>query len=268
MGMPSNLVLIRHGQSEMNFAHQRDRDGDSSFLNETLQQKHSSQWRLTDFGREQIHLAGEWIRAHMCLDFSRYYTSTHIRAMESAALLDLPEARWFASILLREREWGAMEALSERIKHGMYAQDMQYKKANPLYWRPPRGESIADVCMRVDRVLQTLHRECDGKNVIIVCHGEVMWAFRMCIERMTDTQYNDLDASDAPWDRIHNGQIIQYTRVNPTGDGALSPYVGWRRSVTPWDHDRSSGMWETITRPHFSNEELLAHVGQIPQIVR
>ena len=35
----------------------------------------------------------------------------------------------------------------------------------------PNGESIAQLCLRIDGVLHTLHRECSDKRVLVVCHG-------------------------------------------------------------------------------------------------
>jgi len=77
------------------------------------------------------------------------------------------------------------------------------------------GESIAAVCSRLAKVIARLHRECSDKRVVIVCHGEVMWAFRVILERMSQVQYKDLDQSTSIKDKIHNCQILHYTRRCP-----------------------------------------------------
>jgi NAD+ kinase len=93
MVMPIDLILVRHGESEGNLAHSRARyhNDTSAFENEHFTKKHSSQWRLTDLGREQAVKAGEWIREHIGpIDF--FLTSEYVRAMETSALLNLPNA--------------------------------------------------------------------------------------------------------------------------------------------------------------------------------
>ena len=44
--------------------------------------------------------------------FDRFYVSEYIRCMETAARLNIPYARWFAEVFLRERDWGQMDLMS------------------------------------------------------------------------------------------------------------------------------------------------------------
>jgi hypothetical protein len=48
MGMPANLVLVRHGESEGNIATALSKKGDNSMFTEAFLNRHSSTWRLTD----------------------------------------------------------------------------------------------------------------------------------------------------------------------------------------------------------------------------
>jgi len=41
-----------------------------------------------------------------------------------------------------------------------------------FFWAPPGGESLANVCIRIDHTLNTLRRDCANQRVVIVCHGE------------------------------------------------------------------------------------------------
>jgi NAD+ kinase len=97
-----------------------------------------------------------------------------------------------------------------------------------------------------------------------------MWAFRVRLERMSQTRYRELDVSKDPFDKIHNGQVLHYTRCDPndpTGN-TIAPYANWMRSVLPENMKRSRNDWETIVRPNFSNEDLLTEVGKIPRIIK
>ena len=266
MSMPIDLVLVRHGESEGNAANTRSRQGDDRDFNELHLNRHSSKWRLTDKGREQAHLAGLWIKDSIGTDFFRYYVSEYLRAMETAALLDLPTAKWYVDFYLRERDYGALDIMPDSERRHRFAPDLARQEIDSFYWCPPRGESLAQLCRRLDRILDTMHRECADKKVIIVCHGEVMWAFRVRLERMLQKRFQELDKSQHPFDRIHNGQVLHYTRRNPANE-EISPYLDWLRSVCPFNLELSKNHWEKIERRRFSNEDLLREVEQYPRYI-
>lgn len=95
-----------------------------------FRRKHSSSYRLTDKGIMQaklagmqtnheserggnlIHVIGQWILEHTGGVFDRYYTSEYVRAMETASLLELPNAQWYTEIVLRERDKGHLDNVS------------------------------------------------------------------------------------------------------------------------------------------------------------
>jgi NAD+ kinase len=266
MGMPVDLVLVRHGRSEGNAAKHRARAGETGLITPEFLDRHSSQFRLTDRGCEQATAAGTWIRENIGEKFDRYYVSEYIRAMETAALLNLPNALWFREFYLRERDWGDMDVMTEEDRAAKFAEVMARRERDGLFWIPPNGESLAETCLRIDRVLHTLHREMDGKRVILVCHGETMWCFRVRLERMTQERFSELDRSKDPHDRINNCQILWYSRRNPE-TGEIAPYLAWMKSVCPSDLSRSRNEWEKIERPRFGNADLLAEVERAPRIL-
>jgi len=254
MPMPNNVILVRHGESIGNLFSRFSKLGlDQLFPPEFLEQ-HSSNWRLSDTGIEQSKAAGEYIRNRMP-HFDRYIVSEYTRAEETAANLNLPDALWYPEINLREREWGDLSALTYKEKQERFSASLHERKKDPFFWIPPNGESLAQVCVRVDRVIQTLHRECEGKNVLVVCHGEIMWAFRVLLERMTQERFGELEMSDNPHDNIHNCQILHYTRVDPISK-EIHPYLDWMTSVCPWDLALSSNEPQEIKREGFTNEKL------------
>jgi broad specificity phosphatase PhoE len=104
--LASYFVLVRHGESEGNVVHRRSREGDHSDFTDEFKGVHSSQYRLTRRGRQQAAQAGDWIRRHIGPHFHRYYVSEYTRAVETADLLALPDARWFKTSFLRERDAG------------------------------------------------------------------------------------------------------------------------------------------------------------------
>jgi NAD+ kinase len=257
MAMPDNLILVRHGESEGNLARVYSRKGDDSKYTSEFKNRHSSLLRLTDKGREQAKAAGDWIKGNVGEKFFRYYTSEYVRAMETAACLDLPEATWFSEFYLRERDWGDMDITSDEERRTKFADAMKRRELDSFFWVPPGGESLAQMCLRIDRVMQTLHRECDGKDVIIVCHGETMLGFKVRLERMSQESFREYESSPKPFSHIHNCQIMHYTKKDPVS-GKISPYLNWVRSVCPWDTSLSTNKWEAIQRSRYSNKDLLA----------
>jgi NAD+ kinase len=267
MAMPVVLVLVRHGEAEGNVARRSSVAGDNSVFTEQFCNRHHSRLRLTDRGREQARVAGAWLKQHIGEQFDRYLVSGYLRAMETAALLDLPGARWYQDFYLRERDMGPLEIMSESDKKQKHPEAYRQYELDPFYWTPPNGESIAQLCLRIDRVLHTLHRECSEKRVVIVAHGMVMWAFIMRIERLTPGQFLERSQSPNIADHIRNCQIVHYTRRDPQGS-FTSPRTEWVRSVCPWAaQDESEPVWRKIQRPTFTNQQLMEAAEAAPRFV-
>ena len=192
MGMPNDLVLVRHGFSEGNEALKADKHGDFSYNTEKFAKTPSHQWRLNDKGRREAQEIGKWLNREFPGTeenpaFDWFYTSTFVRTRETAAHLGLPGAGWLLNRGLRERDRGDIGSLDRASIKRLYERNAQIKEQDPLYWRPPGGESIAQVAEdRVKTVLATLHREADGQRVIAVNHGEMMRAFQLQLERWDD----------------------------------------------------------------------------------
>lgn len=265
MALPIDLVLVRHGESEGNLARRLSEHGDNSLFTQEFCRRHSSRLRLTDRGKEQAGCAGEWIQRNIGSYFDRYLVSGYARAMETAALLELPDATWYQDFYLRERDIGEFDSMPEDEKRDKYPAIYDRFTLDPFYWKPPNGESVAELCARVDRVLETLHRECSDKKAIVVCHGMVMSGFMIRIERLTPYQFLQKSEFKATRDRIRNCQIIHYSRRDPETN-QISSRADWVRSICPWDLENSRTDWREIRRPSFSNEDLLKLVEEFPRI--
>lgn len=72
------------------------RQGEHDLWTGEFRDRHNSLYRLTDMGRMQARIAGEYIRQNISPLFDKYFTSEYVRAMETAAALELPHARWYA----------------------------------------------------------------------------------------------------------------------------------------------------------------------------
>ena len=271
--MPSDLVLVRHGESEGNVAMAAAKGGDLSLFTDAYATTPGRQWRLTDRGRQQAAAIGGWLRQEfpttkeLGAGLDWFYASPYVRTRETAAHLGLPGARWLLNRGLRERDWGDIGSMDTAAFRRDYPQNARIRDMDPLYWRPPGGESIAQVAEdRVKNVLATLHREADGQRVIAVNHGEMMWAFRLQLERWNDEEFLEQDRKT----KIHNCHVLHYTRVDPT-TRRQSARLSFVREA--WPQDRSDGKWvvETtewrpVSRRTLSNDDLLTDIADVPQL--
>jgi len=265
--MPIDLVLVRHGTSEGNAAKRMSEQGDHSAIAK-LKGRHTASFRLTAKGREQAERAGKWLRQEFFPKpgFDRFYASDYVRALETAALLSLDDARWYRDFYISERNWGEMDVLPEDERQEKFGKALEMRDSEPFFWTPPNGESFADLCLRIDRMLATLARECSDKRVIIVCHGEVMWAFRIRLERMSQQRFKELHLSFSQEHKIHNCQIIHYTRNNPES-GKMDKHYNWKRMIRPTQTPVWESGWKQIVRESYSNADLLAIVEDSPALV-
>jgi len=242
--------------------------GQDEVFTEEFLRRHTASSRLTNLGRYQAEMAGEFLRIEFSQGFDRYITSEYVRAMETAGLLGLPNAKWYCEPYLVERDWGDIHNCTVAEREARYGNELRCWKTEPLFWRPPRGESMSELCLRVDRVLQTLHRECgDKQSAIVVCHGEVMRAFQIRLERLSQVRLKELVFSENKEDSIFNCQIIHYCR-HRLKDGKLSPYIEKVRYIRPTEKPKIMSEWRQIERVKFSNEDLLARVAQVPMMIR
>ena len=269
MSLPLELIFVRHGESEYNLASKRAKKGDRSDFEGEFAQRHGSKWRLTDKGREQALTAGQWLRNDPFLngaithlrDGDGYYVSPALRSRETAGLLGLEHALWRIEPHLRERDYGDTNSID-------MPDAFAFKDHNPYYGAPPDGESLITVGERVRHLLYTLAREFAQKRVIVVCHGEFMWAARLVLEKMYEEDFLELNASENPHDHIWNCQILHYSRNTlPNGTPVLAEQYTSVRSVCPSDLSKSSNDWKPIVRKKFTNEQLLAEVEKYPLLV-
>lgn len=257
--MPKNLFLVRHGQSEGNKVRKdfEKTNNESVFSTEFLG-LHESQYELTPLGVKQAKKAGEWFKKNKFITFDRMLVSNNVRAMQTAGYLNLPDALWMEEYNLRERDGGFFNGITPMERDRNYSDQQKFYNTQPFLFRPPQGESIADVCQRIKIVLDTLARECDGKNVIIVCHGHVIRAFRIILERMSLGQTNDYLTTKEEWGRVPNCAIIHYTRENPVDfQQGLFTSFNFVRIIRPAGGGELEDSFVKIERKKYSNAELL-----------
>lgn len=247
MGLPRNLFLIRHGESVGNVAMAAAKKKDYSFFTEEYKSRPGRSWELSETGVKQAQAMGVWLRENVAMADTtrlRNYVSPLVRTKRTAAHLNLvqggEEATWWYNRSIRERDWGEIELMPTYEYREAFEINAIKEKLDPLYWRPPGGESIADLaCGRVREFFDTLHRECDGWDVFAVSHGEYMRALLLAITRSDDETYAEWEHDDNM--KIKNCETFHFTREDPFTGAYTGRVVAYRRIRPELQED---GTWQ------------------------
>ncbi|NMA70517.1 MAG: histidine phosphatase family protein [Firmicutes bacterium] len=151
------LYLVRHGETDWN---------------RTMRIQGHSDIELNDHGVAQARRLGARL-ARWPID--RAIASDLVRAQETARLalgdraipLELDER-------LRERNFGEWEGLTREEVEARDPEGARRWREEPWTFRPPGGESLADVARRALPVVEELREE--GGRVLIVSHGGTLRA--------------------------------------------------------------------------------------------
>lgn len=253
-----DLLLVRHGESEGNIAIEAAKVGDDRWMTSEYRERSAANYRLTPTGREQATRAGEWLREWTSRrgGFDRLYCSPFVRTRETAGLLGVHNAQWQLEPLLRERDFGLWEGLGKPEIEKRFPHSFAQKSRHKFLWRPECGESTPDLDMRAREVLASLAREMSGRRVLCVTHEDIIWAFKFRLEKMTLEVF--LAHQEGEGKDIPNCGIVHYTRRRQ--DGSVSPKFARVRLVDPSSPGKP--VWQPITRPRFSNDDLLDQVGE------
>lgn len=270
--MPKTVTLVRHGESESNRAQKLAEEGLAHENEKALMGVHTSLRRLTPKGVEQARAAGAFMRTWMhqesiSLDTCRFYVSPYARTMETAGHMDIVNAQWRLENRIVERNWGSMDQLTYADRMRRYG-ELKLRKEHAFFWRPSDGETMQDVFNRYRDLVGTMHRDCSEMHVVIVAHGELMWAARTLHEYWSPHDLRDRMMVRDDRTRPVNCRIVQYSR---RADGGMYPSWGDRLNkvrfidpVNPDNPEYNLG-WQPIKRQTFSSGELLARAEQHPR---
>lgn len=189
----TELVLIRHGESEGNVAASV---AAAERLDAVPVTARDADVPLSTTGVKQARALNAWLsRNGVELWPDLVWTSPYVRAQQTAMMaFDSPEASeaaraWQPRVdeRLRDRELGVFDTLTGRGVAARYPEEAARRRwLGKFYHRPPGGESWADVALRIRSFLLELDRDDSPKRVAVVCHDAVVLVFRYVCEQMTE----------------------------------------------------------------------------------
>jgi broad specificity phosphatase PhoE len=233
---PSALWLVRHAESVGNVADARAHEQGAGRLELDVRDPDVP---LSGTGCAQARALGRWMAslpegerptAVLSSPFVRALTTARLAA-EPLGLRVRPDER------LRERDLGAFDGMTGAgIREEYPAEAERRDLLGKFYYRPPGGESWADVGLRVRSLLSTEAVRYDGERLVLVAHQAVIMVFRYVLEGLTEPQLLEIDGGQ----RIANTSVTRYERR----DGGL-------RLVTfnAVDHLAAEGADATEERP-------------------
>lgn len=210
MKMPKNLVLLRHGESELNVMSRRLKKTDDEYPLE-FQETPDREYRLTIKGQEQAVKAGEYLKKKY-KKFDVIYVSDFIRARETVALACI-SAGWNDVQIkidpqLGERHWGHFNKLPSALRKEI----LKNKKRDPLHFTMPDGETLLETRTRTRVFLDRCARQFGDKKVLVVSHGEYIESIWSEIAHLhTENQKEFFESHQGD---IKNCQIVDFESKN------------------------------------------------------
>ncbi|WP_036226778.1 histidine phosphatase family protein [Marmoricola sp. URHB0036] len=206
----SELLLIRHGESEGNVA---AAEAHASGAHQIDVPARDPDVDLSERGREQAAAAGTALAAMAEATLPQVVvTSPYVRARETARLacaeagLDLPTR---VDERLRDRELGVLDRLTFAGVEARFPEEAERRRwQGKFYHRPAGGESWADVVLRLRSWLADLDRELPAGRLLVVSHDIVIALLRYVCEGLDEAEVLEL-ARSTP---VHNASLSRLVR--------------------------------------------------------
>ena len=187
-----NILLIRHGQSEWNKLNLF-----TGFKNV----------ELTEQGANEAKKASENFK-ELGVKFDLVYTSLLSRAQKTAKIIlegldqfeDLTNNHKIVEdSALNERDYGDLTGLDKKETADKYGEEQVYKWRRGYSDRPPAGESLEDVVLRVRNyfeleILPQIH-SISNNNILIAAHGNSLRALLLVMGVYQINEINSVELS-------------------------------------------------------------------------
>ena len=181
--MKTNLVLVRHGQSEWNkknlFTGWKDPE-------------------LTDLGVEEAIQAGNILKEKE-INFDVMFTSDLLRAQETGRLILEQMNQSEISIIkdqrLNERNYGDLAGLNKDDAREKWGAEQVHIWRRSFDVPPPGGESLKNTAERVLPYfeLEIIPKIKEGLNVLVAAHGNSLRALVMELENISQDEIVKLE---------------------------------------------------------------------------
>ncbi|WP_332661710.1 histidine phosphatase family protein [Aeromicrobium sp.] len=182
------IGIIRHGESVGNVAAATAEEKGSDLIDIA---ERDADVALSDAGEKQAEAVGDWLaalpedeRPHVVI------VSPYVRAWQTAEIalksLDIPVLR---DERLRDRELGVLDLhTGHGIRSKFPEESERRQRVGKFYYRPPGGESWADVLLRIRSLLRDVAEDHAEQRVLFFAHDAVVSLFRYILEDLDEEE--------------------------------------------------------------------------------
>ena len=212
-GGPGALILVRHAESVGNVLREEaeaagaatipipDRDADVG---------------LTGLGESQAAALGRWLADLPDTDRPTVvWTSPYRRAVDTTRIALLTsglDVCVHVDERLRDRELGILDRLTAHGIRQRFPDEAERRQfLGKFYYRPPGGESWADVVLRLRSVLVDITHGSPTTTPLVVSHDSVTLLLRYVLERMDEGALLDI----ARVRSVGNASVTRLLRAAP-----------------------------------------------------
>jgi len=200
MNQGTQIILIRHGETEWNLSGRWQGHADSP---------------LSPRGVSQATALGERMKKE---DFKFFYSSDLERAQHTARLVGGPSG-WTPTLMesLRERDLGVLEGLTTDEMLVTKPEEYQSFREDGTDYQVPGGESFRQFYNRCSQALEDIAHKHPGKKIGVVTHGGVLGAiFRYVLQIPLEAErnfvllncsINRLEKTNGGWNLVSWGDI-------------------------------------------------------------
>ena len=200
------MWLVRHGESVGNVADAEAHEQGAGRLQLDVRDPDVP---LSETGCSQAQALGRWMAdlpdeqrptAVLSSPFTRALTTAQLAAEPLRLKVRIDER-------LRERDFGAFDGMTGAGIREEYPQEAERRDLlGKFYYRPPGGESWADVALRIRSLLATEALRHDGERLVCFSHQAVIMVFRYVLEELTEQQLLDIDKHE----QVANTSVTRY----------------------------------------------------------
>jgi broad specificity phosphatase PhoE len=202
------LWLVRHGESMGNVADAHAQQAKAGRLELDVRDPDVP---LSDTGQSQADALGKWLAelpedqrptAALSSPFTRALTTAQMATANLGIRVRTDER-------LRERDFGAFDGMTGAGIREQFPDEAKRRDLlGKFYYRPPGGESWADVALRIRSVLATEGLRYDCERLMIVAHQAVIMVFRYVLEELSEQELMEVDRDE----QVANASLTRYDR--------------------------------------------------------
>jgi len=240
---PADLILVRHAESAGNVAREAAESSHAETIDIDLRDPDVP---LSELGERQAKALGGRL-AELVADtpLAAVWVSPYLRTRQTAEIataaagIELPHR---VDERLRDRELGILDRLTGRGIRARYPDEADRRRyLGKLYYRPPGGESWADVALRLRSWLADRERATAGGPELVVAHDAVILLVRYVLLGMSEDEVLEL----ARHGTVGNASVTRLRREPGEDTWTVHEYGEDehldRLGVEPTEHGRAPG---------------------------